>query len=209
MQYKKTLKWIYSLCIASFVILWIVCFFPSKNGYIHVNSLENNLGSLTKDMTISQTFVAHENNLSSIGVIIGKYMKSGVGNIIFTLTEGENLVYKSEVDLRKVKESKFFYVEFDPITNSQNKEFKININVDSDLKENVTIYNSHDNQYDYGSAYINDLKQDFDISFFSGYSMSKVEAIKKVVDNINLSSMCLIILLLLFIISLITVLNFI
>lgn len=189
MKIKFKSEVIYSIIVCMGILIYIFLAFPRKYNYVHVNSLENNLGNLTNKTVVEQSFVAKDDNLSSIGIIFGKYMNDSDSNVTVTLNENGNEVFKKNINAKKINESKFSYIKFEPIENSKGRTYSVKINVNGNNEErDITIYSSRDNIYEYGSLYVNGIESESDISFATEYSMNLKLAITKTIQEINGSS---------------------
>lgn len=207
MRIKYSIKNMYSVIIAGIIVLVLIIFLPYENKYTHVNSLESNLGELGEGTVVEQTFIANEDNLSSIGIMFGKYLERPNINITINLSENGQIIVNRSINTRQLKDGKFSYVNFEGIGDSKGKEYRISIIFDEVDGQKITIYNSHNDVYNYGKCFQNGEEKEFDISFFTSYKLTKRDALKKIGENLNSGYKKVIFIIILFIITLISVLR--
>jgi 4-amino-4-deoxy-L-arabinose transferase-like glycosyltransferase len=138
----------------------------------------HNSGELTGDTFVGQTFIASQNNLSSLGIIIATY--SGRNNthpVIFHLKESAD----SAEDLRTVQvnpkefgDNQFHDFSFEPIANSKGKLFFFSLtSPESVMGDAIAVQVSNQDPYPSGVAYIRGSgRQAIDLAFRASYNVS-------------------------------------
>ncbi len=141
------------------------------------SATSSNSGEITQATPVGQTFVASQNSMRSIGVLMATY--SGRDNthpVIFSLKESPEtpvVLRTVSVDPKVFGDNQFYDFSFDPISDSKGKSFFFSVTSPESVQGNAVAVNanSHD-PYPGGVAYIRGSgRQAFDLGFRVSYNV--------------------------------------
>jgi len=123
-------------------------------------------GEITKGQKISQSFTVFKNNFKGIEVSLATYSRENVGEITFVLKNSTNEVLTKVTEkLNNIKDNSGYQITVPTILSSRNEQYLLEITSDAKEGSTITIYTSQTDQYPYGEFYINDMRQDKDLTF--------------------------------------------
>lgn len=142
------------------------------------NSLPRKLISPTgfaevyKDSYQKQTFMAENDNLAGVGLLVGTFRE--IGNpAVFTFKlfdDKENLLREKEIKASLFRDNSYFPISFKPISNSKNKRFSFSIEGPNVSRKNhIAVRLSGYDQYREGNHFDNGLKRSGDLAFYLQY----------------------------------------
>lgn len=136
-----------------------------------------NSGEVTAATPVGQTFIASQNNMQSIGVLMATY--SGRDNthpVIFTLkesSESTDILRSSSVLPKDFGDNQFYDFSFEPIANSHGKSFFFSVTSPESIHGNAIAVNINTKDpYPSGVAHIrNSGRQAIDLGFRVSYNV--------------------------------------
>ncbi|CAH0122352.1 hypothetical protein PAE9249_04902 [Paenibacillus sp. CECT 9249] len=144
-------KWSLAIIILVTVILVnSIIFFKAntdKNNEYEVakmgTELSENIGEITPDVLIEQSFISDQNDLSQLNLFFSTFNRLNNGETIIQLLDGETkeIIRKININNEEITDNDFFNIKFDPITNSKNRKLILNIkSYNTDSLNAVTIW---------------------------------------------------------------------
>ncbi|MEK7499257.1 MAG: glycosyltransferase family 39 protein, partial [Patescibacteria group bacterium] len=172
---QKSTKIAVCIAITAFVLLALFIKVPEVGENMFATT--GNSGEITGNAIVGQTFVASQNNLKSIGVLIATY--SGRDNthpVIFELKKfvGDSVALRSvTVTPNNFGDNQFHDFVFDPITDSAGKSFFFSITSPESVHGDAVAVNVNTNDpYHSGVAYIRGSgRQSIDLGFRALYNV--------------------------------------
>lgn len=135
-----------------------------------------NSGEVTGDILVGQTFIASQDNLKSVGVMMATY--SGRNNthpIVFELKESSDspTIRTVSVSPEAFGDNQFYDFSFEPITDSKGKTFFFSITSPESVKGNAVAVNiNQQDPYPGGVAHIRGSgRQAIDLAFRVSYNV--------------------------------------
>ena len=101
------------------------------------------IGELREGLIVDQEFLSKKDNLSGIDLFFATYGHNGVeSNVTVNLidTKSNSTIRTAKIDTRVIEEHKWYAVEFDPIKDSSNKSYMMEIKGDGKPGDSVTIF---------------------------------------------------------------------
>lgn len=127
-----------------------------------------NVGEITDQTEIGQSFIAPMNNLSGFSIKLATYARSNNGDITLGIRNfGENkTIYSTTVKAESLADNVYYNLRFPPIKFSENKEYYIFVKSEgSTKKHSITAYMSNKDIYKEGSILVNGIKKPGDLAF--------------------------------------------
>ncbi len=132
----------------------------------------NGFSEVYKGQSQAQTFVAAEDNLAGIGVLVGTYKRiQNPTTLVFKLyDDGGKLLRSKQVKAAYFRDNSYYFVDFKPVQDAKDNKFKFRVEGKAVPKKYRTaIYMSTYDQYADGEHFTNDDNQEGDLVFFLQY----------------------------------------
>lgn len=151
----KNNKW-YLIILVLFFIISILLNKPFKNEN-NVYTISDDVKSvkgfsirLTEDIVISQRFIARDNNLRRIGVLVGTYDKTIKNPEIkakVTDLSTQEVIFEGKLDVDKLEDNSYIFINFANQENSKGKVYDVQL-IGLDNKNEFSFWlNSSENEY--------------------------------------------------------------
>lgn len=133
---------------------------------LSITQSEKPAGFINSNSSVKQSFVAEENKLSDIRILLATYARVNTCEITFELFDQDNnLIASQKVDGSKLKDNSYFDFRFDPISDSKGKTYYLKIKSDGTEENSITAWMSNEDAYADGKFYINDQESTGDLCF--------------------------------------------
>jgi len=133
---------------------------------LSITQSEKPAGFINSNSSVKQSFVAEENKLSDIRILLATYARVNTCEITFELFDQDNnLIASQKVDGSKLKDNSYFDFRFDPISDSKGKTYFFKIWSDGTEENSITAWMSNEDAYADGKFYINDQESTGDLCF--------------------------------------------
>jgi hypothetical protein len=131
------------------------------------------VGEIHGSRTVGQTFVAHENGLSRVDVLLATYARKNTHPVTFRLKEGPDAaedIATIIINAAGVKDNAFHQFKFAPIPDSKDRVYFFAIESPESVPGNaITIWHSPDDVYDEGARVVNGQAMGGDLAFRTYY----------------------------------------
>ncbi len=136
-------------------------------------------GELYDTITIGQSFVATQDDLSRIDIMLATYARENTHEIIFELREAEaqNPAIIQTIKAQSIKNNAYHSFRFDPISNSIGRTYIFSLSSPGSEPGNaITAWYHTDDVYSDGTAFINDSAIQGDLRFrvYHSYSLTEL-----------------------------------
>lgn len=117
--------------------------------------------SINKEQTVKQSFYVDQNNLSGVGLSIKNPNLMNKKDLYLEILEDEAVIRKVTVSGYSIGDGNFINFEFDPITNSANKEYSFLLSSpQTEVSESFSVYASEkDEKYNRGLLVNNEVQR--------------------------------------------------
>lgn len=184
---KRTIKYFALIFILSFALLFfaiILDYAPSiEKQYNYIDNIKSEIpvGEIVSEVLVSQSFNSDEENLLGFSLQLATYARENTSTLIIKLIDATTNKTIETWNLKGIDIQDNTYKDLifsNPLNNVKDHTFIIQISsIDATYGNAITIWSSSEDYYTNGSLFINDIKQNGDISF-------KVYSIKKDYSNI-------------------------
>ena len=127
------------------------------------------VGEIRGSRTVGQTFVAHEDGLSRIDVLLATYARKNAYPVIFRLKKSPNVtddIATITFSAARVKDNAFRQFTFAPIPDSKDKSYFFIIESLESVPGNaITIWHDPGDAYDEGAMYVDGQTMAGDLAF--------------------------------------------
>lgn len=135
------------------------------------------LGEIYGSTIAGQSFIATDNKLTRIDVMLATYARENTEDVIFKLSEIDSAeqIVNITVDAEKIQDNTYHSFQFDPIPQSNGKAYIFTISSPESLPGNaITIWYNTTNAYNNGTAIVNENSLEGDVRFvtYHTYSLS-------------------------------------
>ena len=131
------------------------------------------VGEIHGARTVGQTFVAHDNDLSRVDVLLATYMRKNTHPVTFRLKESPNAaddIATITISAARVKDNAFHQFKFAPIPDSKDKSYFFTVESPESVPGNaITIWHDPGDVYDEGAMYVNGQATGGDLAFRTYY----------------------------------------
>ena len=174
------------LGLSIFVIPCLLCAFLPKNiaQKINIESytlkgsenlIDNSAIPLFKNNKIIQSIRSDKFGLSQIYVRFGTYKRINHSKIFYKLFYKNTLVRSGEINTEKMQDNLFYPIVFEPIVDSNDKIYNLELTSNSDNNNFVAVWVSDYDSYKQGEFSFNSVIQNKDINFILRYDMDLVK----------------------------------
>ncbi len=121
-----------------------------------------NIGGMTNDSVIVQSFHCSYNNLSELSLRFATFGRVNAGKITYVISNEKNgeEVAKGTLDTGKITNNEFNSIKFGRIKDSKNKDFVLTMTISGVVGEDVVTIYSTESSKKAGSLIINGEKQE-------------------------------------------------
>ena len=131
------------------------------------------VGEIYGSRTVGQTFVAHENGLSRVDVLLATYARKNTHPVIFHLKESPGAaddIATIIFSAARVKDNAFHQFKFAPIPDSKGKSYFFALESPQSVPgDAITIWHEPEDIYDEGAMYVNGQPTNGDLAFRAYY----------------------------------------
>jgi hypothetical protein len=130
------------------------------------------VGEIHGFRTVGQTFVAHENGLSRVDVLLATYMRKNTHPVTFRLKQSPDAtdIATITINAARVKDNAFHQFKFAPIADSKGKSYFFVLESPQSVPGNaITIWHSPDDVYDEGAMIVDGQATQGDLAFRTYY----------------------------------------
>ncbi len=131
------------------------------------------VGEIHGSRTVGQTFVAHENGLSRVDVLLATYARKNTHPVIFHLKESPGAaddIATITFSAARVKDNAFHQFKFAPIPDSKGKSYFFALESPQSVPgDAITIWHEPEDVYDEGAMYVNGQPTNGDLAFRTYY----------------------------------------
>ena len=100
----------------------------SRKPDIHIAAAEAVVGEIYGTHNVVQTFKSNANNMSEIDVLFATFSgRKNTGTLSVSIDQAGKNIFKTELDISKMKDNSFIPFKFSPISNSAGKSFAITL----------------------------------------------------------------------------------
>ena len=129
------------------------------------------VAEISKEVNVTQTFVASADNLSAISMQLATYGRINSSFVLFEVRgESGALVHSEKVEANSILDNSWFAITFEPVSNSSGKTFEVSISSGSPSGLAITAYSSIEDTIPDGDLKVNGDTQSGDMSLLVYYS---------------------------------------
>ena len=129
------------------------------------------VAEISKEVNVTQTFVASADNLSAISMQLATYGRINSSFVLFEVRgESGALVHIEKVEANSFLDNSWFAITFEPVSNSSGKTFEISISSGSPSGLAITAYSSIEDTIPNGDLKVKGDSQSGDLSLMVYYS---------------------------------------
>lgn len=155
-------KIILRICfVLSLIFLFISIIFPAdkKNYFYHLDGLKNSY-ELNKNDIFIEEYTSSVDNLNGIGLLFISDNKEDC-TIDVSLLENNNAIFEEKISNKTIRNDQYQIFEFDKITDSNGKKFKLNIKNNCSNGVSLYFYENDDS-----TLFYNNDNVDYGIFFY-------------------------------------------
>ncbi len=176
---KKTNKFlVVAICFLCVITGFIFVF---ENSYscaldVSVKNEGNTVGAITAATPLEQTFVAENNGLSRVEVLLATYGRVNQSNVTLEIIADDgSSVCSSTLAAASIADNSYYPIEFEPIADSKGHTYTIKVLSDTNDPNNaITAWASHNDNYPSGALLRDGADAGFDVAFnalYKSYSL--------------------------------------